>query len=221
MTRILLVDDHPSVMEGTKVMLEKDSSNIVTLCYSGREAVEKVSEALFDIMLIDLNMPEMSGVELTQKVLSILPEATVLIYTGYDIAPHFNMLIEAGVTGFIPKTLTEERLLTAIRCAVRKEAIIPLHLLKELRRAGPGSGLEMSSSSAQKETPAYTDKEEMILSALAEGKSNRQIADQLFVSQRSLEYSLTQIFQKLGVKSRIEAVMKSRQLGILKDSASS
>ncbi|WP_199619932.1 response regulator transcription factor [Paenibacillus alkalitolerans] len=212
MKKILLVDDHPSVMEGTKIMLEKDHDNIVTLCCSGKEAIELAVAQSFDIMLFDLNMPEMSGIELTRKVLGLLPDSIIIIYTGYDIAPHFNMLIEAGVTGFISKTLTEEQLLNAVRCAARKEAIIPLPLLQELRRVSPSPQAVTERSSG---TVMLSDKDKAILFEVAKGKSNREIAEELFVSQRSLEYCLTQLFQKLGVRSRVEAVMKSRQLGLL------
>ncbi len=86
-------------------------------------------------------MPKLNGIELTKLILQKDPDAVVLIYTGFDIVAHYNLLIESGVSGFISKTATKEQLITAIRCALREEVVIPLQLLKQLKRidASPSS----------------------------------------------------------------------------------
>lgn len=213
MIQILLVDDHPSVMEGTKLLLEQEGDITVFLADSGKKALEMTRTQHFDVMLFDLNMPDMTGIDLTKQVLHIVPNAVILIYTGFEFKNHFNLLIEAGVSGFVLKTANKEQLVTSVRCALRDEVVLPLSLVKQLRR----TTIQVSESKQEIETQAISEKEYEILKEIAKGKSNKEIAEKLIVSQRSLEYSLTNLFQKLNVKSRIEAVMKAKQLGLLAD----
>ncbi|MFJ8265690.1 response regulator [Peribacillus asahii] len=213
MIQILLVDDHPSVMEGTKLLLEQEGDITVFLADSGKKALEMTRTQHFDVMLFDLNMPDMTGIDLTKQVLHIVPNATILIYTGFEFKNHFNLLIEAGVSGFVLKTANKEQLVTSVRCALRDEVVLPLSLVKQLRR----TTMQVSESKQEIETQAISEKEYEILKEIAKGKSNKEIAEKLIVSQRSLEYCLTNLFQKLNVKSRIEAVMKAKQLGLLAD----
>lgn len=152
----------------------------------------------------------MNGADLTRKLLSYDPDAIILIYSGFEIAPHFNLLMESGVSGFISKTSTREQLIQAIRCAARKEAIIPMWLLKQLRRQEI-----VVQGEAEHDKTTITHEEEKLLRELAKGKSNKEISKTLMISQRSLEYSLTEIFQKLHVSSRVEVIRKAKSLGIL------
>jgi two-component system, NarL family, competent response regulator ComA len=213
MIQILLVDDHPSVMEGTKLLLEQEGDITVFLADSGEKALEMTRTQHFDVMLFDLNMPDMTGIDLTKQVLHIVPDAAILIYTGFEFKNHFNLLIEAGVSGFVLKTANKEQLVTSVRCALRGEVVLPLSLVKQLRR----TTIQVFESKQETETQAISEKEYEILKEIAKGKSNKEIAEKLIVSQRSLEYCLTNLFQKLNVKSRIEAVMKAKQLGLLAD----
>ncbi|WP_343060683.1 response regulator transcription factor [Paenibacillus phyllosphaerae] len=209
--RVLIVDDHPSVMEGTRAMLEKAGDIDVTISTSASEALSIIPDGRFDVMLFDLYMPQMNGLELAKEVLQTTPNAVILIYTGYDITPHFNLFMDSGVSGFVSKTATQDQLVTAIRCALRGEVVLPLGLLKELRRGTAAAG----SADKPEATASITAKDIEILKHLAKGKSNREIADTMLMSQRSLEYGLTQIFQRLQVKSRVEAVVKAKELKIL------
>lgn len=211
MIQILVVDDHPSVMEGTKVMLEQEGDMYVTIASSGDQALEQLKLRSFDALLVDLNMSGINGIELVKAVLRLDPDAIILIYTGYDFEPHFNHLIEAGISGFVHKTAPKGTLVTAIRCALNGETVIPTSLFRVLRREGGLGGTSVRGS-----IPALINNKELtILKNLALGKSNKEIANILFISQRTLEYALTQVFQKLNVKSRKEAVAKSRQIGLI------
>ncbi len=164
----------------------------------------------FDVMLFDLYMPNTNGADLTRKVLEYVPDAVILIYSGFDIAPHFNLLMESGVSGFIAKTSTREQLIQAIRCAARKEAIVPMQLLKQLRRQEI-----VLLGEKESENSTITTEEEKLLRELAKGKSNKEISKTLMISQRKLEYSITAIFEKLHVNSRVEAIKKAKSLGVL------
>ncbi|MFK7694346.1 response regulator [Paenibacillus sp. HJGM_3] len=208
--RILLVDDHRSVVEGTKMLLESEPDMQVTIETDVYAVPDLVRLHKFDVMLFDLYMPNTNGADLTRKVLEYVPDAVILIYSGFEIAPHFNLLMESGVSGFVAKTSTREQLIQAVRYAARKEAIIPMSLLKQLRR----HEILVRGTGGQHDT-SITQEEDKLLRELAKGKSNKEIAVTLMISQRSLEYSLTELFQKLQVGSRVEVIKKAKSLGIL------
>lgn len=214
MIHILLVDDHPSVMEGTKMILEQEGDMKVHLANSAEEVLEMVGSQSFDVMLFDLHIAEVNGIDLAKQVLSLDPGAIILIYTGFEFNNHFNLMIETGIFGFISKTTNREQLVTSVRCALRGEVILPLSLVRQLRRTTV-AGLEVDDDLA---ASSVSNKEYEILKEIARGKSNKEIAELVLMSQRSLEYSLTGLFQKLKVKSRIEAAIKAKQMGILNDS---
>ncbi|NMM53250.1 response regulator transcription factor [Paenibacillus aquistagni] len=212
MIRILLVDDHPSVGEGTKTMLEQDPQIRVNVVLSAVEALEEVKKDQYDIILCDLNMPTISGLELTKRLIQEKPDRKVLIYTGYEINSHFNLLIESGVSGFVSKTVSREQLLNAIYCCMRDEAIIPLSLLRQLRR----SEIKFKRGDKTFEEASINEREQEILQEVAEGRSNKDIAAKLHMSQRTVEYNLTRIFEKLGVRSRSEAIVEAARLGLVR-----
>jgi two-component system competent response regulator ComA len=206
MIQILLVDDHPSVMEGTRMLLEQEADMKVWLAHSGVEAKELSSSRDFDVMLIDLHMPDINGIDLAKQILAKTPDTAVLIYTGFEFKDYFNSMIEAGISGFLLKTANKEQLVTTIRCALRSEMILPLSLVIQLRR---------TKERVSEAVSPINEKEYKILKGIANGKSNKDIAENMFMSQRSLEYAITHLFQKLHVKSRIEAAMKAKQMGLL------
>ncbi|MCI3921209.1 response regulator transcription factor [Paenibacillus sp. TRM 82003] len=207
---ILLVDDHRSVVEGTKLLIESEPDMNVTIETDVYCVTDLVRLKRFDVVLLDLYMPNMNGADLTRKVLEYVPDAVILIYSGFEIAPHFNLLMESGVSGFIAKTSTREQLIQSLRCAARKEAIVPMQLLKQLRRLE----IVVKGEPGREET-TISREEDMLLRELAKGKSNKEISKTLMISQRSLEYNLTELFQKLHASSRVELIKKAKSLGIL------
>lgn len=214
MIRILIVDDHPAVMEGTKMILEQEGDMVVDLANSAEEVLEMVGTQPFDVMLFDLHIANVNGIELAKQVLQIDSDAIILIYTGFEINNHFNVMIETGIFGFIPKTTSREQLVTSVRCALRGEVILPFSLVKQLRRT-THSGSETNDEELGS---TISNKEYEMLREIAQGKSNKEIAETLHMGQRSLEYRLTNLFYKLKVKSRIEAALKAKQMGILMNS---
>lgn len=213
MIHILLVDDHPSVMEGTRMILEQEGDMKVTLANSADEVIEMVGSRSFDVMLFDFRIGDVNGIDLAKQVLTLNLNAIILIYTGFEFNNKFNLMIESGIFGFISKTSNREQLVTAVRCALRGEVILPQSLVKQLRKVSlMDLGINEEQSSA-----TISNKEHEMLMEIAKGKSNKEIADIVHMSQRSLEYSLTTLFQKLNVKSRIEAAIKAKQIGILKE----
>ncbi|TJY40825.1 response regulator transcription factor [Cohnella pontilimi] len=207
---ILLVDDHRSVVEGTKMLIESEPDMNVTIETDVFKVPDLVRVQHFDVMLLDLYMPNINGADLARKVLHYVPDAVILIYSGFEIAPHFNLLMESGISGFVAKTSTREQLIQTIRFAARKEAVIPMQLLKQLRRQEI-----VVTGATENDRTTITAEEDKLLRELAKGKSNKEISQTLMISQRSLEYSLTELFQKLHVGSRVEVIKKAKALGIL------
>lgn len=213
MIRVLVVDDHPAIGTGTKAIIEKQEDMQADFVVDSGDVLEKVKQQNHDIYLIDLYMTDFSGIELTHTILQVNSEAIVLIYTGFDIMSHYNLLINSGVSGFVSKTATTEQLITSIRCALRGEVVVPLQLLKQLRRID--TTVPTDDGQVVLESLTLSSMEQMILKEVSEGLTNRVIAKKLMMSQRTIEYHLTKIFSKLGVESRTEAAIKARRYGLL------
>ncbi|MDQ1912911.1 response regulator transcription factor [Paenibacillus sp. GD4] len=213
MIEILLVDDHPAVMEGTRMLLEQEGDIRVTLAGGGPEAIEMAAKRRFDLILVDMQMPDINGIDLAKQIISRDTEAVILIYTGFDCKNHFNLMMEAGIHGFVSKTANKEQLVTAVRCALRGETVLPTSLVKQLRKVAAHPEEAKETDNLPISTQEYK-----ILKGIANGYSNRKISENLHMSQRSLEYSLTALFQKFNVKSRIQVVMKAKEMGLLSES---
>lgn len=210
MIKILIVDDHLSIIEGTKMLLEQEPDFQITVENSSLKALDEIKLQHYDVLLFDLYMPYINGLELTKQALAYNSDLIILIYTGFDIKPHFNLLVEAGVSGFLSKTSSREELVTGIRSALRRQVVLPLTLVRELRRPGIISG-----GADSQDKVILTQLELDILGELAKGKSTREIAAALAMSQRSLEYNLTSLYQKFGVRTRVDTVLKAKKLGII------
>jgi two-component system competent response regulator ComA len=210
---VLIVDDHPAVGAGTRAMIDQEEDMKATVLSDAEKVMAHLEENSYAIYLIDLYMPKINGVDLTKMILQVDPDAKILIYTGFDLVAHYNLLIEAGIAGFMSKTATQEQLITGIRCALREEVVIPLQLLKQLRRVNTGP----STSEGEEDLGDMTlsSKEQQILEEVAKGLTNKAIALNLSMSQRTIEHHLTKIFTKLGVSSRTEALLKAREYGLL------
>ncbi|MDQ0256417.1 two-component system competent response regulator ComA [Evansella vedderi] len=209
MITILIVDDHSIVGEGTKTLLASEPDFSTDFLGSSVEIVDLIKEKKYDVYLLDLHMPEISGIELTKKIVCVHKDAKVLIFTGHDISSHFNYLMEVGVSGFISKSSSKQQLIRTVRGAVDNQAVIPLELLHQLRRTENKKCIENGKEIN------LTRKEEEILIKVAEGLTNEQIGEKIFMTKRSVERYLTGIFKKLKVSSRVEAVEKGRMLGLI------
>ncbi|OEC01374.1 LuxR family transcriptional regulator [Lysinibacillus sphaericus] len=210
MIRVLIVDDHPAVRTGTKTILETAGME-VTIIKNIDEIIQAASNPSFDIFLVDLYMPDINGLELSKRILQVNPEAKIVIYTGFDINTHFDLLINAGISGFVSKMSSSEQLVNAIYCALNEEVIIPLSLLRQLRR----NSISANNNFEENSIITLSNKEQNILELISKGYTNKMIAEELYVSQRTIEYSLTKIFSKLKANSRIEALQIAQKYGLI------
>ncbi|GEN56820.1 DNA-binding response regulator [Halolactibacillus alkaliphilus] len=207
--QILLVDDHKIVGQGTKRLLEESGDLTVDYVSSGAEALERVKSHDYDLFIVDLHMPKMNGIDLTQNIREYQSNARILIYTGYDTTAYFNKLVQLGAVGFISKNFSNDQLIYAVMCALHDLAVVPQEWLNTLKRDDQkvmiGSGQQVS----------LTDVEHEVLQYVEKGHSNDEIAAEIHVSKRTVERYLTKIFQKLHVTSRADAITEGKRLGIL------
>jgi len=212
MTSILIVDDHRAILSGTKMLLESHNMD-VTACHSGVDALEILSSKTFDVMVYDLKMPDMNGLELTKKTLKIHPDATIIIFSGEDIYDNFDLLIKSGVSGIIDKACSDYQLITAIKMAQDKMMLLPLELIRKLNLSKP----PIQQIDNTLEEP-LTEIELEILQQAAMGRTNMEIANDLQMVKRNVEYHLSHIYKKLKVTSRVYAVRKGVRLNLIKSS---
>ncbi|WLR54575.1 response regulator transcription factor [Mesobacillus subterraneus] len=209
MIHILIVDDHPAIGEGTRLILDQEEDFRADYIDPVNQDLDAKNFDNYQVFILDLYMPEVTGLTLAKKILSSHPEAIIIIFTGFEISTHFNILLESGVHGFISKTASKEQFITSIRCALRGEVVLPLELLRQLKK------VETKPLGGDLSDVSLTEREQKILIEVSEGYTNREIGENLLLSQRSIEYSLTGIFSKLGVKSRTEALRKADKLGLI------
>lgn len=201
MLNILIVDDHYVVGEGTKNMLEKHENFSAHYVSSGEEAL--ALEESFDIYIIDIQMSHMSGIELSKKLLEIDPDSKIILYTGFEDQASLYLFTEIGISGIISKTSTMEELLNLVENVLSGNTIVPLSIFKNeaINKVGI-HGLK--------------ERDLVILKYVAKGINNKDIAKELFISDRTVEYRLTQIYKLLGVQSRSEAVNVAVQKQLIK-----
>ena len=200
--RLLLVDDHPVVRKGTRDLLDTEHDfQVVGEAASGEEAILKARELVPDVILMDVSMPGMNGIEATKQIKAERPAQNVLVLTSYDDDAYIFALLEAGAAGYLLKNASEAELLGAVRAvAAGESALHPSVARKVLERFST-----TSTSSAPLDT--LSPRELEVLCIAATGRTNKEIARDLDISPRTVQVHLANIFSKLGVGSRTEAVL--------------
>ena len=200
--RLLLVDDHPVVRKGTRDLLDTEHDfQVVGEAASGEEAILKARELTPDVILMDVSMPGMNGIEATKQIKAERPAQNVLVLTSYDDDAYVFALLEAGAAGYLLKNASEAELLGAVRAvAAGESALHPSVARKVLERFST-----TSTSSAPLDT--LSPRELEVLRIAATGRTNKEIARDLDISPRTVQVHLANIFSKLGVGSRTEAVL--------------
>lgn len=205
---LLLVDDHPVVRKGTRELLEGESDmQVLGEAGSGEEALAQARALAPDVILMDVSMPGMNGIEATKAIKAEQPGVGVLVLTSYDDDAYVFALLEAGAAGYLLKNASEDDLLGAVRAvAAGESALHPSIARKVLERF----------SVVSNPTPPEDDlspRELEVLRVAASGRTNKEIARDLDISPRTVQVHLANIFSKIGVGSRTEAVLHGIKRG--------
>ncbi len=218
--RVLLADDHVVVRQGTKELLEQEKDIVVVgEASDGTEAVRKAMETRPDIVIMDIRMPGMSGIEATKQIRKMLPRTQVLALTAYDDDEFVFSLLKAGASGYLMKTAPFEELVRAIREVFVGHSVLDPAVARKVvslmssdqQRQNRPMGLDQETV----KNAGLTKREMEVLRMLAEGLSNKEIASKLYISPRTVQTHLSNIFSKMGVSSRTEAVLKALKEGWL------
>ncbi|AGF28841.1 DNA-binding response regulator [Bacillus amyloliquefaciens] len=208
MYKVLIADDHLVVREGLKLLIEtNDHYTITGEAENGKTAVRLAAELKPDVILMDLYMPEMSGLEAIKQIKEH-SDVPIIILTTYNEDHLMIEGIESGANGYLLKDTSSETLFHTMDAAVRGEVLLQPDILRRFR--------EKKMERANANETQLTDKEIIVLQAVAKGHKSKAIAFDLGISERTVKARLTSIYNKLGADSRTEAVTIAMQKGILK-----
>ena len=210
--RIILADDHPLIRQAARSWIEKNlDMEIVAEANSGRETVNLVTKLKPDIVILDISMPDLNGIEVTRKIRSMYPEIKILVLSVHTDDEHISSLIQAGVDGYLTKDIIGEEIVHAIRTILDGERPFPI-------TSSINSNDPITSDNALLlllKTNSLNNIEMQILKLVATGMGNKEIAFKLGLSLRAVKANLTNIFLKLGVSSRTGAVFVGVKSGVL------
>ena len=212
--RLLLVDDHEVVRGGLRMLLENEADlNIVGETDTGEGALKMVETLKPDAVIMDITLPDMSGIEATRRIKAVRPDVAVIALTIHEDQQYFFEMLQAGASGYVPKRAAPDDLITAIRATSRGEMYIYPSLAKLL----VGDFLSRSGEEATKETMnGLTPRESEVLSLLAEGKTTENIAGLLNISVHTVARHRENLMGKLGLHSRSELVKYAIRKGLIK-----
>ena len=212
-TRLLLVDDHAVVRSGLRMLLENERDvEIIGEAGTASEALEAAVRLKPNVILMDIGLPDMSGIEATREIKRRCPEVSIVALTIHEDEEYFFKMLEAGASGYVPKRAAPEELLTAIRAAATGQVYLYPSLAKLLVRDFLSGGRPSSERTASD----LTDREQEVLTYLAEGANNEEIAASLVISRKTVARHRENIMRKLNLHSRAELVRYAIRKGIIK-----
>ncbi|RXT04491.1 response regulator transcription factor [Ammoniphilus sp. CFH 90114] len=224
--RIALIDDHQLFREGIKRILEMEPSfEVVGIGSNGEEACHLAEELKPEIMLMDINMPKMSGVEATEKIKALSPETKVIILSIHDDENYVHQAFSSGANGYLLKEMESDSLIEAIQVVAGGEAYIHPRvtgkLITEFRRLSSKQDndiahVELADNVSAERFNSLTPREKEVLQLMAEGRSNKAIGDYLYISEKTVKNHVSSILQKLDVQDRTQAVVISIKNGWVK-----
>jgi DNA-binding NarL/FixJ family response regulator len=223
MIKVLLVDDQTLIRQGIRLLLEIESDiQVVGQAANGREALEQVETLRPDVVLMDVRMPEMDGVAATRELGVRFPEVKVIILTTFEDDETVFEGLKAGARGYLLKDISSEEMAQAVRKVAAGEALIQSRITRKVlaefsRLASANSGQAPSKAGTSSESlpVPLTERELEVLKALARGLSNREIAEQLVITEGTVKNHVSSLIEKMGVRDRTQAVLKGQELGLI------
>ena len=214
MIRVLIADDQALVRAGFRAILEgQDDLEVVGEAADGGEAVTIARELRPDVVLMDVRMPDVDGIEATRRVLQDGDAPRVLMLTTFDLDEYVYEAMKAGASGFLLKDAPRDQLVGAVRTVAAGDALLAPALVRRLiedfvRRPGPGERLPA-------ELDELTERELEVFTLIARGRANAEIAAVLFVSEATVRTHVTHILSKLGLRDRVQAVVLAYETGLV------
>jgi len=208
--RILIADDHGVMRAGLRAMLEGETDlQVVGEAANGEEALLLSNKLLPDILLLDIGMPGIDGIEVTRRLRMVSPKTQVLILTAYEDESLLREAINAGASGYITKRAVEEELISAIRAVSRGDMYIHPGITRLLVQS-----LSPTVKTKKDALGSLTPRELEVMGYIIRGYTNRQIAETLVISERTVEAHRASIFGKLGLKNRVELIEFAEKYGL-------
>ncbi|HEV2237389.1 MAG TPA: response regulator transcription factor [Ktedonobacterales bacterium] len=209
--RILIADDHPVFRFGLRALLSAEpATEVIGEATTGDDAISLAAELLPDVILMDLNMPGVNGIEATRRILSVIPHVAILIITMFEDDDSIFAAMRAGARGYLLKGAEGDETMRAIRAVSTGEAIFSPAIARRLMQyfgAAP-------RSAPPQVFPELTEREREVLGLIAQGLTNTAIAEQLVLSAKTVRNHVSNIFSKLQVASRAEAIIRARDAGL-------
>jgi two-component system response regulator DegU len=212
-TRVLIADDHDLIRQALRAVIddEPDMEVIGEAC-DGEQAVALALELKPDAVVMDIQMPKLSGVEATGRIKKLLPDVIILVLTVHDSNEYILRILEAGASGYLTKGIISKDIPSAIRAAIGGESILSEEILRKLLDYALRYPTRQPTLDTQ---TTLTERETEILELLAQGASNKIIASKLGLSQNTVKKYVMAVFAKLGATSRTGAVINAQQMGLL------
>ncbi len=219
--RVLIADDHALLRAGMRTMLAGEPDiEVVGEAADGRQAVELCRESRPDLVLMDVGMPDMDGMEATRRIKAESPAISVLVVTAHPSPDYMLDAVRAGAAGYLLKTASRDEIFDAVRSVLRNE--FPLdrqltaHLIQRLaQEAAPQAASAGPIENRRAEPPDALTTREEVLRLLAAGKTNRRIAQEMHLSLSKVKRHVERIIAKLGVRDRVRAAVRATELGLL------
>ncbi len=203
--RVFIVDDHPMLREGTQSSFERATGiEVVGSAADGGSAIEQITILQPDVLVLDIRLPDMSGVDVARHVRTRFPSVGIVILTGYDDPHYARALTKLDIQGYLRKTASTDEIIAAVRQVAAGGTVFDPEIVRVL---------EDSSDSAE----SLTAREREVLQLIADGRRNAEIADELVLSIKTVEFHISNLFAKMGARSRSEAVRAAYQDGLLRD----
>jgi DNA-binding NarL/FixJ family response regulator len=209
--RVLVADDQSMVRAGFRMLLSgEEDIDVVAEASNGLEAVEKADRFHPDVILMDIRMPELDGLEATRRILATENGARILVLTTFDLDEYVYEALRAGASGFVLKDDPPEQLLAAVRTVAGGEALLSPTVTKRVIERFT----RMPRPSPPKELDELSEREREVFRLIARGLSNTEIGSELYISETTVKTHITHILQKLGLRDRVQAVVLAYESGL-------